>query len=1352
MKSSKKKKYLIPNPAAMIYLPAIFIIATLFVTSMNAQPYDPFTQITDDNFKKMELAMHGDYLVFWRTNIAKDNGIFLYHIPTGETTTITSGIDAQFANLDIWGDRVVWQQYGENDWDIYNYLISRPDLGAYPLIDYDGYQGQPAIYEDLLVYVGDGGVNYNSDVYLYDISTATVKKVSSQNNFVQSDPDIYGNYIVWADARNGNHDIYMYDIYNEEEIPITDDEADQRNPSIWKRRIVWEDRRNANWDLYMHVINWFPDREPVRFNQPVWTGNDIGYLNMFDQINPQINDHYIIFQDNRNYQWDIFLYTFINPLSGITQPLVEEPMDQTMPVIQDHRAFWLDAREYPGSGFEFNNIWMWKKAPGLDLTLYIEDEPNPVESGEELTLRTVVMNVGDQNAYDPDFSFRLPVGVEFLSMDGYGEAGYSRVGDSLFCKLDSIPVGQKDTVTIKVRPVITTEMESKAWINAMETDINEANNEYTCATEVIWKYPHELGTGGNASLAADQAGRIHFAYLSSPYDGMLCYGTLVNGVSTTMVIDSSEFNWAPAITVDRNNHVHIAYGQGSQMNYIKTLYYVTNKSGTWSTPEIIAEDVGSGEAICIQVDHRDSIHVSCMTSLWSNGELQYYIRDNGWNKVYSRTGSYNSSAFELDTSDHAHFSFYDISAGGLRYISNAPDGVFESEEIPEDDWHGGQMESLVTDIAVDKNCVPHISYVGATEDWGSEDYKYAYKSEQGWHDFKIDDGDFAGGWNAIDTDPEDAPHICYFNTLSNRLKYAWKEENTWHHRVIDYLGGNMGIRMLDIGIDRYGYTHIIYGEEDQLFYVSNTEPVPEPLISVSPNTLDFHDYVVIDTTDSKKVIISNQGEGDLVITDVRIAKRDSASFSISNETCNVIPPGDTCSVAVRFNPTIIGNKQALLRIESNDPVNPVMSVTLKGRGMQGILNNLGDAKFGEVALGDSAQHEYILKNIGNTSLVVQGMYLQNGDDEDFYYTGLPDIPFSIPDGDSVVYYINFRPTAEGERTIVQRIYSTFGDITAELSGTCTIPTFEVQGEIRLPDHSLVDQGWIWMINLEENSPYHTYHYKPLEGATSFTFIKVPEVTVTFHFDPDETTFPGYIRTYYGDVPFRELATTVLVDHDISNLQITLLEVPESDEGTGSVSGSMHEEEGARKSVSVDNGYYQGEGTPLDSVPVYLVDLEGSILHADVTDEQGEFGFEQIAQGEYMMKADFKGYPMSADNDTLKITGENQVYEIAAVVSNEEVTSSISQVTGMDEVSILRGLKVYPNPFREYILISAGSAGIETFSYQLTELSGRVLLNGIISCSNGNGMIRLDTGTLPLGCYLLRIRTGDQEKYLKVIRQ
>lgn len=1341
-------------PLSTICLSTILLITTSIPVFLDAQPYEPFTQITDDNFNKMELAMHGDYVVYWRTNIASDRGIFLYQISTGETTTITSETGGLYSGVDIWGDRVVWAQVGEEGWDIYNYLISRPDLGAYPLIDYDGYQGQPAIYEDLLVYKGDGGIEFESDIYLYDISAATLKRVGTQNPYSQSDPDIYGNYIVWTDLRNGNQDIYMYDIYNEEEIQITDNEEDQRNPCIWKNRIVWEDWRNYNWDLYMHVINWFPDTDPVKFNEPVFTGNEIGYVNNFSQQNPQVSDDYIIFQDNRNYQWDIFLYTFINPLVGITTPLVEEPMAQTLPVIQDHTAFWLDAREYSGTGLEFNNIWMWEKPPGVDLTLYIEDDPDPVESGAELTLRTVVSNLGDQSAYDPAFSFKLPSGMEFISMDGFGAGGYSRAGDSLYCYLDSIPAGQRDTVTIIARPVTETMMKSKAWISARETDVDQSNNYSQCETEVIWRVPTEIDSGGSPSITTDQAGRPHIAYISSPWGGMLYYGTVINGHSSAKVIDSSEYNWSPAIAIDRNNHIHIAYSQGSETdNEHKKLYYITNKSGTWSNPETIAADVGDGESICIQVDSQDSIHVSCMTTLWSNGELQYYTRNDGWSKVYTRGSTYNSSSFALDTSDFAHFSFYDLTAGGLRYISNAPDGSFGPEESPDDNWRGGQMESLVTDIATDKNNVPHISYVGSVQDWGNEDYKYAYKSP-GWHDLKIDDGYFMGGWNAIDTDPFDEPHICYFNTLTNRLKYAWKEENTWHSKVIDYFSGSggPGIKLLDISMDRYGYTHIIYCKEGLLLYVSNTEPVPEPLISVRPNTLDFHDRVVGDTTDAKKVILSNLGEADLVITDVHIAWRDSASFSFSNDRCNVIPPGDTCSIDVRFNPTIIGNKQALLRIESNDPANTVKSVSLKGRGMEGLLNNIGYNSFGEVALGDSLRNEYILKNIGNTGLVIQGMFLQNGDDEDFYYSGLPDIPFSIDDGDSIVYYITFRPTAEGERNIVQRIYSTFMDITAELSGTGVIPTYEVGGEIRLPDNSLVDQGWIWILNLDEDSPYHTLFYKPLEGATSFDMGVLPEMTITAWFDPDEASYPGYIRTYYGDVPFREQATTVHLDHDLNNLQITLLEAPDPGEGSGSASGSMHEEGGEKKSVGVSSGPYQGEGTPLDSVPVYLVDMDGSIVHADVTDGQGEFGFTEIAQGDYMLKADYMGYPMSTSNDTLHMTGENDVFEIVAIVSSEEIASSITRVTGMQETGFFQELNVYPNPFREVLNISIGHFAADELSYRLTELSGRVLLHGSVEHLNGDGHIRLDTDALSSGCYLLRIRSENQEKTMMVVRQ
>ena len=56
--------------------------------------------------------------------------------------------------------------------------------------------------------------------------------------------DIYGNTIVWTDWRNGNADIYIYDLSTKNEI-YTTNQSDQCEPAIYGSKVVWTDTRNG---------------------------------------------------------------------------------------------------------------------------------------------------------------------------------------------------------------------------------------------------------------------------------------------------------------------------------------------------------------------------------------------------------------------------------------------------------------------------------------------------------------------------------------------------------------------------------------------------------------------------------------------------------------------------------------------------------------------------------------------------------------------------------------------------------------------------------------------------------------------------------------------------------------------------------------------------------------------------------------------------------------------------------------------------------------------------------------------------------------------------------------------------
>ena len=122
----------------------------------------------------------------------------------------------------------------------------------------------------------------------------------------QANPDMYYNYIVWQDDRNGNWDIYGYDLQSETEFEICVADGNQTNPSVGRGfdnsevAIVWQDDRNGNDDIYAYVLYYL---NPILLGVEIEVCTDTN-----SQLNPQIDEDYIVWQDDRNGNWDIYGY------------------------------------------------------------------------------------------------------------------------------------------------------------------------------------------------------------------------------------------------------------------------------------------------------------------------------------------------------------------------------------------------------------------------------------------------------------------------------------------------------------------------------------------------------------------------------------------------------------------------------------------------------------------------------------------------------------------------------------------------------------------------------------------------------------------------------------------------------------------------------------------------------------------------------------------------------------------------------------------------------------------------------------------------------------------------------------
>ncbi len=114
----------------------------------------------------------------------------------------------------IWGDIVVWEDNFFGDWDIYAADISDFDRLSraepnnpveFAITTNESSQTNPDIDNNIVVW--QDYRNNNWDIFGYNLTTQEEFQITDDTHD-QTDPAISGNVVVWQDNRNGNSEIY----------------------------------------------------------------------------------------------------------------------------------------------------------------------------------------------------------------------------------------------------------------------------------------------------------------------------------------------------------------------------------------------------------------------------------------------------------------------------------------------------------------------------------------------------------------------------------------------------------------------------------------------------------------------------------------------------------------------------------------------------------------------------------------------------------------------------------------------------------------------------------------------------------------------------------------------------------------------------------------------------------------------------------------------------------------------------------------------------------------------------------------------------------------------------------------
>ncbi|RQW01715.1 MAG: T9SS C-terminal target domain-containing protein [Calditrichaeota bacterium] len=584
------------------------------------------------------------------------------------------------------------------------------------------------------------------------------------------------------------------------------------------RRIFWEDNRNGNWDIYMlYYFYYYGSLKHLE-----WPITPIMERNMAvkpDQCDPHIWGDNLVFADDRNGNWDIYLYKFHNAIWGNLALISGAADDEFGPRACGDRIVWYDDEDPNPSIISESDVFMWERPAGADLSISGSDDKDPVILGDYITYTINVMNQGPWDASGVIVYDTLSSSVNFISAE-CSRGSISQLGNSVTWTIGDLPDDSTAVIRIMVQTTTDGIVRNSANISGNEIDRVADNNAASVRTTVKLFADFFIHAGAKPRVATDLFSNAHLCFISDRYGGNLYYATNTPGYWKVETLISSGDILNPAIVVDHSGDVHICYAQGD--GWSNSLKYINNAGGSWSSPETIDANAEECKWTNIDVDNSNFIHMSYTTSQWSGADLRYVNNTSGsWVSTTVYDNVYNSASMDIDKNGYAHFVLYSWAIGGPAYITNAPAGNWQIPELIESGWIGGQMESLVIDVAISRTSIPHVSYVGQVNGNGVEDYKYATKVGGNWQLQKIDDGKFAGGHHAITVNPFNNVHMSYHYTLQNQIRYSTNESGTFQNHLIDESAWDWWFESNDITSDSLNRTHICYVKNENVYYATN---------------------------------------------------------------------------------------------------------------------------------------------------------------------------------------------------------------------------------------------------------------------------------------------------------------------------------------------------------------------------------------------------------------------------------------------------------------------------------------------------------------------------------------------------
>ncbi|MBN2497313.1 MAG: choice-of-anchor D domain-containing protein [Deltaproteobacteria bacterium] len=222
--------------------------------------------------------------------------------------------------------------------------------------------------------------------------------------------------------------------------------------------------------------------------------------------------------------------------------------------------------------------------------------------------------------------------------------------------------------------------------------------------------------------------------------------------------------------------------------------------------------------------------------------------------------------------------------------------------------------------------------------------------------------------------------------------------------------------------------------------VDPTDPDNDEMQCGPPSEVDFGPVALVPLGEpvSTPIVLRNLGKETLVVRNIRKTSGTSTEFYIEPDDYTAqIPAIENDGEVIHedefllwYSPSDGGQDEGFLEIESNDPDNRSMQVTVRGQGIAPrVCADPLKLEFGSVAIGHPKKLSFNVTNCGLLTLTVGTIRFGENSSEAFSFSALPMTPFDLEPGEGVDIEVVFNPIEEGDAG--GRIYLQTNDPAAE---------------------------------------------------------------------------------------------------------------------------------------------------------------------------------------------------------------------------------------------------------------------------------------------------------------------------------